>query len=118
MSNEDHKHTEDSGHQQATASQPGDAQAAPEPAKTRMDPVRKWTFILLAAVVLLLAWYLVSGRLAPFTSQARVHALVVPVATTTVLFSIASCISGRKAIAFAMSLFDSATVSTNCLFMG
>lgn len=44
------------------------------------DPVRKWTFILLAIAALLLIWYLVGDRFAPFTSQARVHALVVPVA--------------------------------------
>jgi len=50
------------------------------PVKTPMDPVRKWTFITLAAVVLLLTWYLVSDRKAPFTAQARVHALVVPIA--------------------------------------
>ena len=50
-----------------------------EPART-VDPVRRWTFILLAAAILLLAWYLVSDRLTPFTSQARVHALVVPIA--------------------------------------
>ena len=55
----------------------GEQQAPPAPKK---DPVRKWTFILLAAVILLLTWYLVSDRKAPFTSQARVHALVVPVA--------------------------------------
>ena len=48
--------------------------------KPTMDPVRKWTFIILVAVVLLLAWYLVSDRVAPFTSQARIHALVVPIA--------------------------------------
>lgn len=48
-----------------------------EPAK---DPVRKWTFIILVAIVLLLAWYLVSDRVTPYTSQARVHALVVPIA--------------------------------------
>jgi len=59
-----------------------DTQADKSPAekKPAMDPVRKWTFIILAAVVLLLAWYLVSDRVAPFTSQARVHALVVPIA--------------------------------------
>jgi len=51
-------------------------QSANEPA----NPVRKWTFITLAVVVLLLVWYLVSDRVTPFTSQARVHALVVPVA--------------------------------------
>jgi len=51
-----------------------------KPVKAKMDPVRKWTFILLGIALLLLAWYLVSDRLAPFTSQARVHALVVPIA--------------------------------------
>jgi multidrug resistance efflux pump len=49
----------------------------PTPAK---DPVRKWTFIVFAIALLLLVWYLVSNRLTPSTSQARVHALVVPIA--------------------------------------
>lgn len=57
-----------------------DQKPAAKPDKPAMDPVRKWTFILLAAILLLLAWYLVSDRLAPITSQARVHALVVPIA--------------------------------------
>jgi multidrug resistance efflux pump len=51
-----------------------------KPVKQKMDPVRKWTFILLALALLLLTWYLVSDRLTPYTAQARVHALVVPVA--------------------------------------
>ena len=45
-----------------------------------MDPVRKWTLIVLGACVVLIAWYLVSDRHTPYTSQARVHALVVPIA--------------------------------------
>jgi multidrug resistance efflux pump len=80
MTREEDYHKEATGHKEAGEDQPVEEQAAPEPVKTRMDPVRKWTLILLAAVVLLLAWYLVSDRVAPFTSQARVHALVVPVA--------------------------------------
>lgn len=51
-----------------------------KPVKEKMDPVRKWTFILTGIALLLLTWYLVSDRLAPFTAQARLHALVVPVA--------------------------------------
>ena len=51
------------------------------PAKTSMDPVRKWTLIVLGACVVLMFWYLVSDRVTPYTSQARVHALVVPVAS-------------------------------------
>jgi len=56
------------------------AQTAPEPAQPAKDPVRKWTLIVLALCVVLLFWYLRSDRVTPFTSQARVHALVVPVA--------------------------------------
>lgn len=51
-----------------------------ETSKTPLDPVKKWTYIIFAAIVLLLVWYLVSDRLAPSTSQARIHALVVPIA--------------------------------------
>ena len=70
---------------QSTNDQPDnanqDAKAVKEQSvKAPTDPVRKWTFITLAVVVLLLVWYLVSDRVTPFTSQARVHALVVPVA--------------------------------------
>ncbi len=65
---------------QPAARQSGEGAVGEKPAKTAMDPVRKWTFITLAAIALLLVWYLVSDRLAPYTSQARVHALVVPIA--------------------------------------
>jgi len=51
------------------------------PAKTPMDPVRRWTLIVLGACVVLMFWYLMSDRLTPYTSQARVHALVVPIAS-------------------------------------
>ena len=49
-------------------------------AKAPMDPVRKWTLIVLGACVVLMAWYLISDRVTPYTNQARVHALVVPIA--------------------------------------
>ena len=45
------------------------------------DPVRKWTLIILGFSVFLLGWYLVSDRITPYTSQARVNAIVVPVAS-------------------------------------
>ena len=70
----------DTNKPQTTENQPGENSATEKSAKVAMDPVRKWTFIILALVVLLLAWYLISDRLAPYTSQARVHALVVPIA--------------------------------------
>jgi multidrug resistance efflux pump len=44
------------------------------------DPVRRWTLLLLLAVVLLLAWYLRADRITPSTTQARLHAVVIPIA--------------------------------------
>lgn len=44
------------------------------------DPVRRWTFILLALVVVLLICYLRGDRITPHTNQAKVYALVVPIA--------------------------------------
>ena len=54
--------------------------APPAADKPKSDPVRRWTFIILGIAVVLMAWRLVSDRVTPFTSQARVHALVVPIA--------------------------------------
>ena len=52
------------------------APAAPPPGKgTRMGSI-----IVLTLIVASLAWYFVSDRLTPYTSQARVQAFVVPVA--------------------------------------
>ena len=56
------------------------SEAGQAPAKPAKDPVRKWTYITLVTALMLLTWYLVSNRVAPSTSQARVHALVVPIA--------------------------------------
>jgi len=61
---------------QAEISQSQEPETVVKPA----DPVRRWTFILLTIAALLLVWYLVADRFAPYTSQARVHALVVPIA--------------------------------------
>jgi multidrug resistance efflux pump len=48
--------------------------------KQAMDPVRKWTFIVLGVAVVLMVWYLISDRITPYTTQAKIHALVVPIA--------------------------------------
>ena len=63
---------------EASVEEPKPKQKRP---KQPMDPVRKWTIITLVLVLLLLSWYLVSARVTPYTSQARVHALVVPIAS-------------------------------------
>jgi len=48
--------------------------------KKKRDPVRMWTFIVLALCIVLMIIYVVGDRLTPYTTQARVHAYVVPVA--------------------------------------
>ena len=44
------------------------------------DPVRKWTLIILALCGVLLIYYVIADRITPYTTQARVNAVVVPIA--------------------------------------
>ena len=46
----------------------------------KRDPVRLWTYIVLVLCIVFMVVYLVGDRLTPFTTQARVHAYVIPVA--------------------------------------
>lgn len=65
-----------------TDTEPGTSAAGqPDPAEPASDPVRRWTLILLVTALVLFIYYLAADRLTPHTSQARVHALVVPVAS-------------------------------------
>jgi len=59
---------------------PAPKQAEDAPTEKPKDPVRRWTLILLIAAAVLLFWHLRSDRVTPITSQAKVHALVVPIA--------------------------------------
>jgi multidrug resistance efflux pump len=56
------------------------AETVEEPATEpkQKDPVRKWTLITLILMAVLLGWYLLADRFTPYTTQARLHALVVP----------------------------------------
>jgi len=81
------------------------ANSQPQP-KAPKDPVRRWTFIILGICVLLFAWYLRSDRVTPSTSQARVNALVVPIApeisgTITGVF-----VSNSQAVSAGQDLFQ------------
>lgn len=49
-------------------------------ARTPADPVRKWTLIILALCGVLLVYYMIADRVTPYTTQARVNAVVVPIA--------------------------------------
>lgn len=58
-----------------------EAQQTSQDTEPGMDPVRRWTFIILAICVVLLTWYLRADRVTPYSSQARVNAHVVPIAS-------------------------------------
>ena len=75
------------------------------PAKEPMDPVRKWTLIVLAACVGLMFWYLRADRVTPYTSQARVHALVVPVVSEVSGTVIDVMISNNETVVAGQALF-------------
>ena len=53
---------------------------APASEPKQKDPVRKWTWLVLLLMAALFGWYLLADRFTPYTTQARLHALVVPVA--------------------------------------
>ena len=52
----------------------------PEEAVPERDPVRRWTIVILVLCVVLMIFYLIADRITPYTTQARVHAVVVPIA--------------------------------------
>jgi multidrug resistance efflux pump len=72
--------THGGGNAGPAVSQGDAAGAATSPAEQAQDPVRIATLVVFGAVLALLAWYLAADRVTPGTSQARVHALVVPIA--------------------------------------
>lgn len=47
--------------------------------KSAVDPVKRWTMMVLLICLVLLVWHLRADRFTPYTTQARLHALVVPI---------------------------------------
>jgi multidrug resistance efflux pump len=70
------------------------------------DPVRRWTLILLAIAAVLLAWYLRSDRVTPYTTQARVNALVVPIAPEVSGTITGVLVSNNQAVSEGQELFQ------------
>jgi multidrug resistance efflux pump len=54
---------------------PGTEEAAPP----KIDPIRRVTRIVLIVCAVIFVWYLFADRLTPYTDQARVHSLLVPI---------------------------------------
>lgn len=76
----------------------------PVPAQ-KTDPVRRWTLILLAVALLLLVIHLRADRFTPYTSQARLHALVVPVASEVSGSVVAVSVSSNQEVVAGQELF-------------
>lgn len=89
---------------QPEAPPPGNEKEARQ--KPPPNPVRRWTFIILAICVLLMAWYLRSDRVTPFTSQARVNALVVPIAPEVSGTITAVLVGNNQAVKAGQELFQ------------
>ena len=51
-----------------------DVAEKPPVGKQGMDPVRKWTFLLLGLALVLTIIYLRADRITPYTTQAKIHA--------------------------------------------
>ncbi|HKJ18871.1 MAG TPA: HlyD family secretion protein [Xanthomonadales bacterium] len=81
------------------------------PANSGKDPVRRWTLVVLIVTVLLVIWYLRSDRITPYTSQARVHALVVPVAAEVSGRVTSVEVKGNQAVKAGDVLFELETES-------
>ena len=80
MADEAEVKQQQSGGPNQTGTDNQDQASAAQAAPAGKDPVKKWTVIILIICAALLLWYLRADRVTPMTSQARVHALVVPIA--------------------------------------
>ena len=64
-----------------TEEQQAETQENEQPNGSAKDPVRQWTIRILVLSIVILFVYVVADRYTPVSSQARVHALVVPIAS-------------------------------------
>ena len=85
---------------------PSNEPEASAPMQPAPNPVRRWTFIVLALAIVLFAWYLRADRVTPYTSQARVNALVVPIAPEVSGTVTAVSVSNNQAVEAGQELFQ------------
>lgn len=95
MANQTQQADQDSSHEDTQSNQ-----------QTPTDPVRRWTFIILAICIVLLAWYLRADRVTPYTSQARVNALVVPIASQVSGILTGVFVSNNQVVTAGQKLFQ------------
>jgi len=73
--------------------------------KPMKDPVRKWTWIMLILALVLMIWYLAADRITPYTTQARLHARVVPIAAEVSGTVTEVAVSNNQVVATGDTLF-------------
>ena len=95
MTDQTQQTTQDSSHDDTQSNQ-----------QTPMDPVRRWTLILLVVCAVLLTWYLRADRVTPYTSQARVNALVVPIASQVSGILTEVFVNNNQAVTAGQKLFQ------------
>ncbi len=76
-----------------------------DPPEVSGDPVRRWTLILLALALILLVIHLRADRFTPYTSQARLNALVVPVAAEVSGSIVAVEVANNELVTAGQTLF-------------
>ena len=74
--------------------------------KPMKDPVRKWTWIMLILALVLMIWYLAADRITPYTTQARLHAQVVPIAAEVSGHVTEVAVSNNQVVAAGDMLFS------------
>jgi len=79
-----------------------EAEAPPAP----RDPVRRWTLILLAIAFVLVVIHLLADRYTPYTSQARLNALVVPAASEVSGSVISVEVTNNQSVTSGQTLFQ------------
>jgi multidrug resistance efflux pump len=86
--------------------QAGDAADSEAAAPAAKDPVRRWTLIVLGACAVLMVYYLIADRVTPYTTQARVHAVVVPIAAEVAGTVTEVAVTSNQAVAAGDLLFQ------------
>lgn len=81
------------------------AESVADRPKSAPDPVRRATLIVMVLAFLLMAWYLAADRITPYTSQARLHAGVVPISAEVSGPVVEVAVSNNQLVAAGDTLF-------------
>jgi multidrug resistance efflux pump len=78
----------------------------PPQEKPPLNMVRIWTFFVIGICMVLLVWYLRADRITPYTSQARVNSMVVPIASEVSGSIISVAVKNNQRVKAGQELFQ------------